>query len=283
MTIGLSIFEHIIDLAIEEDLGRGDTTTRLTVDPEHQAKGRAIARKDLVVSGGDIFEAVMRRVDPETCVMLEAPDGASVSAGDALLTAVGRATSLLMAERVALNFLQHLSGIATLTKRFVDALPSGSPVIVTDTRKTTPGLRFLERRAVLHGGGRNHRADLSGGILIKENHILGAGSIAAAVQRCRQCAPHVLKIEVEVRSETELKQALAAGADAVLLDNMDEAALKRCVAIARADKSVFVEASGGVSLDTISSIARTGVDAISVGALTHSAPAADISFLLDAE
>lgn len=184
-----------------------------------------------------------------------------------------------MAERVALNFLQRLCAVATLTKQYVDQLPRNSKTRITDTRKTTPGLRLLERDAVLHGGGCNHRVDLAGGVLIKENHIAAAGSVTRAVEQCLRGAPHPLKVEVEVRSEAELEEALTAGAQVVLLDNMTPDEIQRCVNIA--NHRAFLEASGGVTLDRVAQIAATGVDAISVGALTHSAPACDISFLLD--
>ncbi|MCP4606761.1 MAG: carboxylating nicotinate-nucleotide diphosphorylase [Proteobacteria bacterium] len=279
MESGLPWLKRIVDLAIEEDLGRGDVTTRLTVPTDFKTTGRAIARQDMVLSGGDIFAAVMHQIDPKITIKVAADDGTRVSSGELLLTAEGRVASLLMAERVALNFLQHLCGVATLTRKFVDKLPQGSDVRITDTRKTTPGMRFLERRAVLHGGGRNHRTDLGGGVLIKENHIAAAGSIDEAVQRCQKSAPHPLRIEVEVRTESELEQAIKSQADAVLLDNMNPTELVRCVEIARG--RIFIEASGGVSLETVASIAEVGVDVISIGALTHSAPAADITFLID--
>ncbi len=271
--------ERIVDLAIEEDLGRGDVTTRLTVPAHHQTTGRAVAREDLVMSGGDVFSAVMNRVDPKIRIEIMVEDGDSRTAGNILLTAKGKVASLLMAERVALNFLQRLCGVATLTRKYINALPKGSKARVTDTRKTTPGMRFMERRAVIHGGGHNHRVDLAGGVLIKENHVAAIGSMESAVRQCLDGAPHPLRVEAEVRSEAELNEALAAGVDAVLLDNMLPKELKRCVAIVKG--RAFVEASGGINLETIAAVAASGVDAVSIGALTHSAAAADISFLLD--
>ncbi len=268
-----------MDLAIEEDLGRGDVTTRLTVPTNLETTGRAVAREDLVMSGGDVFATVMHRIDSQISVDTLVEDGGSGTADSRLIETKGKVASLLMAERVALNFLQRLCGVATLTRKFVDALPDGSGVRITDTRKTTPGMRFLERRAVLHGGGHNHRVDLAGGVLIKENHVAAVGSMEAAVRQCLDGAPHPLRVEVEVRSEEELDQALRAGADAVLLDNMSPEDLERCVGVVRG--RAFVEASGGISLDNISAVAVSGVDAVSIGALTHSAAAADISFLLD--
>ncbi len=269
----------LIDSAIEEDLGRGDITTRLTIDPNAKGSGRLVAKRPLVVSGLDVFARVCERVDPEVEVAPRIAAGGVAAAGDVLATARGPVASLLMAERVALNFFQRLCGVATLTRDFVERLPEGCPTRITDTRKTTPGMRYLERRAVIHGGGHNHRLDLSGGVLIKENHVAAAGGIAAAVTACRAGAPHPLRVEVEVRGLSELLEAIDAGADVVLLDNMTTAQVARCVQIVAG--RLFVEASGGVSLDTVADLAAAGVDAISVGALTHSAPAADISFLLE--
>lgn len=270
---------RLIDLALEEDTGRGDVTTRLTVPAGAMGAGRVIAKADAVISGLAVFEATMRRVDDRVAVERRAQDGDRVAKNTVILTAAGPLASLLVAERTALNFLQRLSGVATLTRRFVDALPAGAKAVVSDTRKTTPGMRALEKLAVLHGGGRNHRADLASGVLIKENHIAAAGSLAAAVARCKEGTPHGLRVEVEVRSDEELARAIVAGADAVLLDNMDAAQIRRCVEAAAG--RVVLEASGGVTLATIAAIAATGVDVISVGALTHSAPAADLSFLLE--
>jgi nicotinate-nucleotide pyrophosphorylase (carboxylating) len=237
-----------------------------------------VARQDLIVSGLDVFAAVMARVDPSVVVTPRAADGDPVPSGEVILEAVGPLGALLMGERTALNFLQRLSGVATLTRRFVDALPEGSPTRVLDTRKTTPGMRYLEKRAVLHGGGANHRADLGGGVLIKENHVAAAGSLAEAVVRSRSGAPHSLRIEVEVRDIDELREAIAAGADAVLLDNMTPAQVRRCVELAAG--RVMTEASGGIDLHNVAEFAAAGVDAISAGALTHSAPAVDISLLV---
>jgi nicotinate-nucleotide pyrophosphorylase (carboxylating) len=270
---------RLVDLALEEDAGNGDVTTRLTVPAGALGRGRVVAKADVVLSGLAVFAAVMRRVDGGVRVERLAEDGDRVARGAVVLTAAGPLASLLVAERTALNFLQRLSGVATLTRRFVDALPPGAKAVVVDTRKTTPGMRALEKLAVLHGGGRNHRADLASGVLIKENHIAAAGSLVAAIARCKEGAPHTLRVEVEVRSEDDLRRAIDAGADAVLLDNMDPERIRGCVAIATG--RVLLEASGGVTLDTVAAIAAAGVDVISVGALTHSAPAADLSFLLE--
>jgi nicotinate-nucleotide pyrophosphorylase (carboxylating) len=237
-----------------------------------------VARAPLVVSGGDVFELVMHSVDCTVDVTQLLRDGTSVDPEQTILKIEGNTASVLMAERVALNFLQRLSGVATLTRQFVARIPEGVSTVLTDTRKTTPGMRFLERRAVTHGRGRNHRPDLGGGILIKENHIRAAGSVTEAVRRCRAGAPHPMKVEVEVTNESELKEALAAGAEAVLLDNMSLAEVRRCVDIV--DGKALVEVSGGITLKNVEDLARAGVDIISVGALTHSAPAADISLLI---
>ncbi|HUT78638.1 MAG TPA: carboxylating nicotinate-nucleotide diphosphorylase [Polyangia bacterium] len=268
----------LIDLALEEDAGRGDVTTRLCVPAGVHGSGSVSAKGGCVLSGLDVFAAVLERVDGETVCHAVAHDGDQVGAGGLVVEVEGRLSSLLVAERVALNFLQRLSGIATLTRRFVEALPAGSKARIVDTRKTTPGLRWFERRAVRHGGGGNHRADLAGGILIKENHVAAAGSIHVTVAACRAGAPHSLRVQVEVRDLAGLREALAAGADAVLLDNMTAGQVRECVEIAGG--RVLVEASGGVELATVPALALAGVDVISVGALTHSAPAADLSFLV---
>lgn len=269
----------LVDMALEEDLGRGDVTTRLTVAEELETVGRVFARQDLVMSGAKVWQCVMERVDPEVRTDIVVSDGQGAAQGDLLMTATGRVASLLMAERVALNFLQRLCGIATLTKQFVEKIPTGCDVRIIDTRKTTPGLRYLERQAVLDGGGYNHRVDLSGGILIKENHIRAAGSIEMAIALCTAKAPHPLKVEVEVQTMKELEEALEVGVGAVLLDNMSPETLRQCVELVAG--KAYVEASGGVTFNNVEEIARTGVNGISVGALTHSAPAADVTFLID--
>ena len=270
---------HMIDIALEEDLGRGDVTTRLCVPADAVSDGRVVAKQELVVCGLDIFEAVMTRVDPDTVLQVEVSEGDIISKGTLMAVAKGKTASLLMAERVALNFLQRLCGTATMTRTFVNAVPPGCKVRLVDTRKTTPGLRYLERAAVLVGGGNNHRVDLGGGILIKENHIRAAGSITAAVTNCKQLGPHPLAVEVEVTNHTEVTEALNAGADVIMLDNMTNAEMAEAVALING--RARVEASGGVNLTTVAGIAATGVDIISVGAFTHSAPAADISFLIN--
>ena len=273
------IVEQMVALALGEDLGNGDVTTRLCASESAVCTARVVAKSRLVVSGGDVFELAMHKVDPSIEVVQHLSDGTLAEPKQIILEITGDTASVLMAERVALNFLQRLSGVATVTRQFVDRIPKGAFAVLTDTRKTTPGMRFLERRAVTHGGGRNHRPDLGGGVLIKENHIRAAGSVAEAVRRCRAGAPHPLKIEAEVTNETELREALGAGAEVVLLDNMCLADVRRCVGIV-GDKAL-VEVSGGVTLDTVGDLARAGADIISVGALTHSASAADISLLIE--
>lgn len=281
MTLGLPPrVNQMIDIALDEDLGNGDITTRLTVPCNHVSKGRVVAKQHLVVSGEDVFLAVMHKVDPSITAEVKITAGNLAEAGEVILEVTGPTHALLSAERVSLNFIQRLSGAATLTRAFAGRLPKDTKAVVTDTRKTSPGLRFLERRAVIHGGGNNHRADLGGGVLIKENHIAAAGSVTAAVRSCIAFAPHPLRVEVEVRNFGECEEALAAGATALLLDNMSLSELSRCVTRA-AGTGVILEASGGVTLETVADIAACGVDIISIGALTHSYPSADISFLIE--
>jgi nicotinate-nucleotide pyrophosphorylase (carboxylating) len=280
----LALLDPLIDRALGEDLAGGDLTSECCIDPRMQAAGEAIARGELVVCGGPVFARVFQRVDPEVEIEIAALDGATVAPQTVLWRVRGPARQLLAAERVALNFAQRMSGIATLARRYVDALPPGSRTRITDTRKTTPGLRLLERYAVRIGGAHNHRDDLGSAVMIKDNHIVAAGGIARAVECARRLAPHTSRIEVEVKTLGELGEALAARADIVLLDNMDGDMLRRAVDEARqhsgAAAAPVLEASGGVTLGRIAELAAAGVDVISVGALTHSAPAADISFEL---
>jgi nicotinate-nucleotide pyrophosphorylase (carboxylating) len=272
---------RLLDLALAEDIGGGDVTTILTVPAERQARGRLLAKAAGVISGIDVAGEVFRRVDPAIAFTPLVTDGDAVAAMTPIATVEGPACSLLTAERVALNLLQRLSGVATVTARYVEAVRETKARIV-DTRKTTPGLRALEKAAVRHGGGHNHRFGLTDGVLIKDNHLAavgGADRVARAVCLARQGAPHTLRIEIEVTTLDELAQALEAGADVVLLDNMDVAAMRKAVAMAGG--RALLEASGGVALESVAEIAATGVDLISVGALTHSAPALDISLELD--
>ncbi len=265
----------LIDLAIDEDLGRGDATTESTIPREKQGKAVLVARETLVLAGGDIAAAVFARVSKELRITGTVADGTTLHAGDAVMAISGSARAILMAERTALNFLQRLCGIATLSSKFAAAV-SGTGAKVVDTRKTTPGYRLLSKHAVRMGGCHNHRSDLSSGILIKDNHIAAAGSVTAAVENARAHAPHSLRVEVEVETEKELAQAIKAGADVVLLDNMTPEKAGECVAIAKKSR-VLVEVSGGITLETVSSYAKVGVDYISSGALTHSAVASDLA------
>jgi nicotinate-nucleotide pyrophosphorylase (carboxylating) len=274
---------RLLDLALAEDIGGGDITSVLTVPAGRQARGRLLAKAAGVISGLDAAGEIFRRVDPAITFTPVVADGDAVAGMTPIATVEGPARSLLAGERVALNLLQRLSGVATVTARYVAAVRSTKARIV-DTRKTTPGLRALEKAAVRHGGGHNHRFGLTDGVLIKDNHLAavgGADRVARAVAQARQGAPHTLRIEIEVTTVDELAQALAAGADVVLLDNMEVAALREAVTMTAG--RALLEASGGVTLETVAEIAATGVDLISVGALTHSAPALDISLELDLE
>lgn len=277
----LRIIDAAVARALEEDLSSGDLTSEACVSEGTQAVAEAIARHPMVACGGDVFRRVFQLVDPTASVELLVADGASVEPGAVLWRARGSARSLLMAERVALNFAQRMTGIATLARRYVAALPPGSSTRIADTRKTTPGLRALERYSVRTGGAHNHRDDLGSAVMIKDNHIVAAGGIEPAVVRARERAPHTSRVEVEVTSMAELEQALAARADIIMLDNMDDDAVRAAVARCRAEgappRGPIVEASGGITLERIPRLAAAGIDVISVGALTHSAPAADIS------
>ncbi|MBX3183274.1 MAG: carboxylating nicotinate-nucleotide diphosphorylase [Polyangiaceae bacterium] len=269
------VLDELIDRALREDLSGGDLTTEATVSPGTQAVATAVAKSELIVCGGPVFERSFRRLTQPTRFVVHAAEGARVGPGAPLWEVAGDARGILMAERTALNFVQRMTGVASLTRRYVDALPPRGKTRVTDTRKTTPGLRALERYAVRIGGGHNHRDTLSSAVLIKDNHIEAAGGITTAIERARRYAPHTTKIEVEVETLAGVDEALAAGADIIMLDNFAPDALRK--AVRRARGRAFIEVSGGVTLARIPELARAGVDAISVGALTHSAPAADIS------
>ncbi len=277
----------MIEQALHEDIGPGDWTTLWTVPSEAVASGRIVAKAEGVVAGLMVAEAVLHRVDPSLEVQIVEGDGTVVRPGDVVLTVHGSARSILTAERTALNFLQRLSGIATLTRRYVDAV-RGTQARVVDTRKTTPGWRALEKAAVRAGGGENHRMGLFDMVLIKDNHIAAAGGIARAVERVRVQNRTELPIEVEVATLGELDEALEAGVDRILLDNMDVDTMRGAVARVRqwaADRRrepPELEASGNITLDRIHEVAETGVDLISVGALTHSAPAFDLSMRIEA-
>jgi nicotinate-nucleotide pyrophosphorylase (carboxylating) len=269
--------DQLIALALEEDLGRGDVTTAAVVDARASATGEIVAREPLVVAGLAVAAAVFRRVDPAIQSGARVADGDAVEAGARLMSLSGPAAALLAAERTALNFLQRLSGVATQSRAYARAV-AGTGLRVTDTRKTTPGFRVLEKEAVRLGGASNHRFDLGSGVLIKDNHLAVAGSVAEAVARARWMAPHSLKVEVEVDTLAQLDEALDASADIVLLDNFSDADLEEAVRRVRARAPrPLVEVSGGVTLSRLPVLARLGVDLVSVGALTHSAPAVDIA------
>jgi len=271
----------LIERALAEDVGSGDVTTQLTVPRDLGACGEFIAKQEIVVAGLPVVEEVFLVLDPSIEFQALAAEGAHVAAQTHLARVTGKASTLLAGERVALNFLQRLCGVATFTRQFVAKL-AGLKTMLLDTRKTTPGLRSLEKYAVRMGGGHNHRLRLDEGILIKNNHLTLAGGIHAAVEGAwerRRAMGSSLPIEVEVRSLVELEEAIGSGADAVLLDNMSPAEVGTCVERARG--RVRLEVSGGINLENIRAYAETGVDCISVGALTHSAPAADIHFLVE--
>jgi nicotinate-nucleotide pyrophosphorylase (carboxylating) len=270
-----SVIADAVTRALEEDLGRaGDITSAATIPPDTKASGVIEARKAGVIAGLACAAEAFRRLDLALIFRAYVRDGEAVKEGTVLADVDGSAHALLAAERVALDFLGHLSGIATLTAAYV-AKTKGTKAKIVDTRKTTPGLRALEKYAVRCGGGVNHRFGLDDAVLIKDNHIAIAGGVAPALQRARAAVGHLVKIEIEVDSLDQLAEVLkVGGADAVLLDNMDLAALKRAVEMVAG--KLVTEASGGVTLDTVAAIAATGVDVISVGALTHSAPNLDI-------
>jgi nicotinate-nucleotide pyrophosphorylase (carboxylating) len=268
------VVDRVITLALEEDLASGDLTTEACIDEGAVAVAHAIARQPAVVCGGSVFARVFARVDASIEVDRLVADGELVGPGTKLWTVRGRARGILMGERVALNLVQRLTGVATQARRYVDALPAGSKTRITDTRKTTPGLRALERYAVRAGGAHNHRDDLGSAVLIKDNHVAACGGVRAAIVRARASAPHTAKVECEVDTIEQLELALAAGADIVLLDNMPTATVVE--AVKRTAGRALLEASGGITLARVRELAEAGVDAISVGALTHSVQAADI-------
>ena len=273
--------DTLVDLALEEDAAFGDVTSQSIFPSDHHSQAEVLARQDMVVCGLEIAKRVFSRVDPALNVELKTCDGSRVSASETLLTVEGPTVSLLTAERTALNFLQRLSGIASLSRQFADAADmTGTGVRVVDTRKTTPGWRALEKYAVRCGGCFNHRSSLSEHVLIKENHIMAAGSITEALKRTRAQAPHGAKIEVEAESLDEVREAVAAGAEIIMLDNMSPALIRQAVALI--DAAAIVEISGGICLETLADYAMAGVDVISVGALTHSATAADVSLNITA-
>jgi nicotinate-nucleotide pyrophosphorylase (carboxylating) len=270
--------DRIIENALAEDIHTGDITTQAVVRQGGCARAILKAKEEMVLAGLQVAARVFRLLDPEVVFAPRFTDGDRLAPGDIIAELSGAATSLLQGERVALNLLQRMCGIATLTAQYVAAV-RGTGARVVDTRKTTPGLRVLEKYAVRVGGGINHRTGLYDGVLIKENHIAAAGGITEAVRRARAYIPHTMKVEIETETLPQVAEALAAGADIIMLDNMDRDAMREAVVLIGG--KALVEASGGVNLETIRGIAETGVDIISVGALTHSARAMDISMLLE--
>ena len=267
--------DAVLELALREDIGSGDVTTGSIVPEDAVLTGEIRAKGTGVISGIGLCCEVFRKLDPD-CMWEEiVHDGDRVSPGDTLARVAGKARAILSAERTALNILQKMSGISTLTSLFVEAV-AGSGVKIKDTRKTLPGLRWISKYAVAAGGGHNHRAGLYDGVLIKDNHIKAAGSIAAAVGKARENVGEDFSVEVETKTMEQVKEAVSCGVDVIMLDNMDVREIEEAVGLI--DRRALVEVSGGVTLENVKGMARSGVDFISVGALTHSAPCLDISF-----
>ena len=279
-----SAVRRAVRAALDEDRAEHDVTTRATVAPDQRGRGSFLVKQDGVLCGLEVARAAFEELDPRLDLEVLAPDGSAVERGHVVATIEGPLAQMLSAERVALNFLQRLSGIATLTRAFVERAAEGGPAEITDTRKTTPGLRELERYAVRVGGARNHRDTLADGVLIKDNHLAAAArrgvSVEDLVEETRRSVPHPMRIELEVPDAATALLALAAGVDLLLLDNMSPADMAHVVETA--GDGVLLEASGGVNLETVREIAATGVHLISVGALTHSAPSLDISLEVEA-
>ena len=270
------LYRDIVHRALDEDVGNGDVTTEATVSPSQRARGIFLVKADCVIAGLDVAFEAFRQLDPAVTATARRRDGDRCRAGEKIAEVIGSAAALLTAERTALNFLQRLSGIATRARQFVDA--AGGRLTVLDTRKTTPTLRVLEKYAVRAGGATNHRTGLYDAVLIKDNHIRLAGGVNAAVERTRRYRPG-LPIEIEAQSLAQVDEALAAGADTILLDNLSLEEIRE--AVTRTHGRALTEVSGGVTLDRIPQLAATGAGFVSVGALTHSAPAIDISFELE--
>ena len=273
-TLDKAALHALIRSFLAEDIGRGDLTSESIFGPDELGLARIVARESFVVAGAGLVAAEVFLVQNPVIVVADlVADGTRVEAGDLLFTVTGPVVDLLKGERVALNLLQRLSGIATLTARFVEQVQS-CPVRITDTRKTTPGLRMLEKYAVQVGGGYNHRFSLADGVLVKDNHIAACGSIAKAVSLLRRKIPHTLRIEVETDTLEQVAECLECGVDIIMLDNMNTATMQEAVRLI--DHRALVEASGGITLDSVLAVARSGVDIVSIGALTHSAPSCDI-------
>jgi nicotinate-nucleotide pyrophosphorylase (carboxylating) len=271
-----ALYREVVRRALAEDLGWGDVTTEAVVPTDLKARGVILCKCDCVIAGLEVAAEAFMQLDPGCTFDRKCKDSDRRKPGDVVADVYGQAAAMLTAERTALNFLQRLSGIATLTRRFVDATHGG--ITILDTRKTTPTLRALEKYAVRAGAGINHRAGLDDGILIKDNHIRLAGGVREAVRRMKDAGAE-MPIEVEAQSLAQVDDALAAGADIILLDNMSEDAIRD--AVAKIHGRAKIELSGGVTLDRLPNLAKTGADYVSIGALTHSAPAADLSFELE--
>lgn len=276
-SIDFQHLEKFIKEALEEDIGVGDITTNAIISDKETAAGKVIAKEDLIICGLNIVKNIFLYLDKNIEINPKLTDGGKVQKGATLLTFAGNCCALLAGERVALNILQRLSGIATLTAKFVEKVPNS--VKILDTRKTTPGMRFLEKYAVRCGGGSNHRFGLYDAVLIKDNHIKAAGSITRAVEKARRNIPHPQEIEIEVKTMEEVKEALQAECDVIMLDNMSVDQIKEAVKII--NKKTKIEISGNIGLNNIENIAGLGIDFISIGSLTHSAPAVDISMVFD--
>ena len=274
MDINSRVIRDLLEMALREDIGSGDITSNSVVPADAVANGTMLSKSDGIVAGLDVAREIFRMLDPDVGFRKSASDGEQVHQGQEIASVRGLARSILVAERTALNFLQRLSGIATMTSKYVQAA-SGYPVKIVDTRKTTPGWRVLEKYAVRVGGGHNHRFGLCDAVLIKDNHIAAVGSIADAVARAREQIPHTMKIEVEVEDLDQVREAVRSGADIIMLDNMDVGMMSEAVRLING--RALVEASGGIRLNDIPAVAATGVDLISIGALTNSAVPLDIS------
>jgi nicotinate-nucleotide pyrophosphorylase (carboxylating) len=280
MTSPQAILDRRLAELLAEDVGSGDVTTDWTVPDSARARGTLVAKSPCVVSGLPVARRTFALLDAALSWSDEAPAGARVAPGSALAHLEGRARALLTAERLALNLLQRMCGIATATRRYVDAV-AGTGCRILDTRKTAPGLRAFDRMAVADGGGSNHRAGLFDMVLIKDNHRRLAGGVGAAIREARRRAPEAMRIEAEVESEEELREAVAAGADVVLIDNQSPATVAAWSAIARrSPRPPVIEASGGITLENVRAYAEAGADCVSVGALTHSVEGADVSLEL---
>ena len=272
--LGMDNIKTFISNALREDIGPGDLTTEALIQPDIEGKAELIAKELLILAGIEVAREVFHQVNQDINFLGRHPDGEDLSSSTVIATISGPLRSLLTAERVALNLLQRLSGIATLTRQYVNGI-EGTKARIVDTRKTTPGLRALEKYAVRIGGGKNRRFGLFDGILIKDNHIAAVGSLTEAVKKAREKAPHTLKIEVETENLDQVREAICAGAEIIMLDNMDIETMKEAVKLING--KALIEASGGINLNNVRQVAETGVDLISVGAITHSARSMDIS------